>query len=162
MRRLVFLAALLLCQACGTAVYNHRIDVRVLTREGAPLETRVSIFDHLMGYSREWAERGAGVSTPSQPYSGTFSSTATVTIVDHKLPPTLDIAFVLPEVSPGGYYLLSAQLPAESGREGKAGFVRFDEYSPEANAPSLNVKYFSSPQDKGWRVRLDVQIDRSK
>lgn len=160
MRRALLLAAiLLLCQACGTAVYNHHIDVRVMTRDGAPVENRVSIFDHSMGYSREWAQRAIGVSTPSQPYSGTVSSTATVTLLDHGLPSTLDIAFALPEISPDGYYLMAVQLPAESGREGLARFVRFDEYSPAANAPSLTVKYVSSPQDKGWRLRLDVQID---
>jgi hypothetical protein len=151
------LAVLVLCQGCGTAVYTHKIDITV-TRDGAPVENRVAIFDHSMGYSREWAERSLGVSRPAQPYAGSFSSTATVTLVDRKLPSTLDIAFALPEVSPDGYYLLIMQLPAEGGREGQARFVRFDEYFPAATAASLPVKYVSMPEDKGWRVRLDIQI----
>lgn len=143
-------------------MYDHQIDVRVVSREGTPVQHRVSIFDHSMGYSREWAERAIGVSTPAQPYSGKVSSTATVTLLNHPLPPRLDIAFELPEVSADGYYLMSVDLPAESGRDGKAAFVHFDEYFPEANAPTLSVKYVSSPLNKGWRVRLDVQIDRTR
>lgn len=160
MKRIAVAALLLLAAGCGTAVYKHEVVVAVHdpagVSGGAPVE--VSIFDHQMGYSRDWAGKTMGTSTPAKPYVTPYTSMRTVAVGSGPRPPEVHLALSVPRISNDGYYLFGVQLPAEGQRDAKASFVRWGEYFPEAGAPMIPLRYRAEEIANGWRIFVDVTL----
>lgn len=152
---------LLVAAGCGTAVYEHRIQVAVEDPAGklGPTPVQVSVFDHQMGYSEDWAKKSLRPTSASAPYVQSLTTTGTVAVGSSALPKEVTIAVSLPSLSAEGYYLFTAELPAEQDRGAKASFVRYGSYFPDAGAPAIAVRYHSEPDKKGWRVFVVVAID---
>lgn len=153
---LLFVAA-----GCGTAVYEHRIQVAVEdpAKKLGPPPIEVSVFDHQMGYSEDWAKKSLRPTSASALYEQSLTTTGTAAIGSSPRPKEVTIAVALPSLSAEGYYLFTAELPAEQDRNAKASFVRFGEYFPDPGAPTIAVRYHSEPDKKGWRVFIVVAIN---
>ena len=74
MRRAVLGTLLLAAAGCGTAVYDHTIEVTAL--HGSAESTPVGVFDRQMGYSRDWAHRALGASSATRPWCWSTPSPA--------------------------------------------------------------------------------------
>ncbi|HEV8578388.1 MAG TPA: hypothetical protein VGX68_04840 [Thermoanaerobaculia bacterium] len=154
-------AAGLLVLGCGTAVYRHHVIVDVddpAGRLGSP-PVAVSVFDHQMGYSADWAQRSMGSASPGRPYSTSLSTTGTATIASSSLPQRVSLSIAVPGLSEEGYFLFEAELPAEQERRGTASFVRYGSYFPDAGAPSLQIRYRSTAEPQGWRIDVTLTPD---
>ena len=160
MRRSVTLVATIAALGCGTAVFEHRIQVAVddPARKLGPPPVEVSVFDHQMGYSEDWAKKSLRPTSTSTPYVQSLTTTGTVTVGGAPRPKDVTIAVALPRLSTEGYYLFTAELPAEQERLAKASFVRYGEYFPDPGAPTIAVRYRAEPDKKGWRVFLIVDV----
>jgi hypothetical protein len=125
-------------------------------RLGAP-PIEVSIFDHSMGYGREFAMRNRGVTAPGAPYRETYSS-ADVGTFGSGPPASLRLAFVIPTLSEEGYWL--AALEPRQGKEkvSQAAFVRFNEYFPAPEAPLVPVRYNAEGTRDGWVIRMVIAV----
>jgi hypothetical protein len=152
---------LVVSASCGTAVYEHRIEVAVddPANKLGPPPVQVSVFDHQMGYSEDWAKKSLRPTSTSAPYVQSITTTGTVAVGNSALPKEVTIAVALPVLSAEGYYLFTAELPAEHERSAKASFVRYGEYFPDPGAPTVGVRYHSEPDKKGWRVFVVVAIN---
>ena len=146
--------------ACGTALYEHRIEVAVRDASGQPMSraVEVSVFDSLMGSSDEWARRTAGPSSASAPYVGRVTATATRTVMESSLP-DIRAGLAIPEFSTQGYFAL--QLQPQPGAEQMVE-LPFAAYNPDV---PLTVKVAPLPGrmtaealEKGWLIKLTVTM----
>lgn len=162
MRLLVLLALLPGATGCGTVVYDHRIEVafRDLSGQPVPGPVEVSIFDHAMGRSNEWARRTAGPATPATSYVGRLSATATRTALDSsRLPEELRAGLALPGFSTTGFFALHLR-----PRAGETETVQlpFASYNPDVAlavpVPSLPAQMTAEALEKGWLIRLTVTL----
>lgn len=156
----LFLAALVLAGGCGTAVYKHQIELSIddpTARLGSePL--RVSIFDHQMGYSREWAEKGAGTTSPGNPYRTEYTQT-TSAYIGSGLPKRVDVSFVIPKLDETGYWFITLAPVAGVEASGAAGYTTFGQYFPSTERPqSLPVRYAAEEGKDGWIIRMTVSV----
>ena len=145
---------------CGTAVYEHHIQVAVddPAKKLGAAAVEVSVFDHQMGYSQDWAKKALRPTSTSAPYVEPLTTTGTATIGSSPRPKEVTIAVALPSLSAEGYYLFTAELPAEKDREAKASFVRYGEYFPDPGGPTIVVRYRSEPDKKGWRIFVVIAV----
>jgi hypothetical protein len=152
----------MLLAACGTAVFDHVVEVQVSDPSGrlgaGPIE--VSVFDKQMGQSAEWARRTMGVARPGAPYVGRVSSTAAKMIYDHSPPAQLEVGLALPAYESRGYFLLS--LPPSTDQEHKASapFIPYGAYfaDPGSPAPPLPLRVRTTAARKGWRLHVTVDV----
>jgi hypothetical protein len=160
-RASVAIVSLLATLGCGTAVFEHRIQVAVddPAKKLGPPPVEVSIFDHQMGYSEDWAKKSMRPTSASAPYVQSLTTTGTVSVGSSPRPKDVTIAVALPRLSTEGYYLFTAELPAEQDRDAKASFVRYGEYFPDPGAPTVGVRYRAEPDKKGWRVFIVVAVN---
>jgi hypothetical protein len=146
--------------ACGTAVFEHHVTVAIVDPAGrlgdGPIE--VSLFDHRMGSSEEWARRTIGVSTSSAPYAGRVSATATKMVLDTSLPADVAAGLAIPAYETRGYFLLDLR-PQAGTDDVSLAFVPYGAYVPEGDAVApLRARITSEPGDRGWRISLTVHI----
>jgi hypothetical protein len=145
---------------CGTAVFHHTVEVVLQDPSGrlggGPVP--VSVFDHLMGYSEEWARRSIGPASSARPYRATVSSTAAKTIFDSSPPDRVEVGLAIPSLEGRGYFLVTLQPKLAPEAIVQASYCRYDAYFPDAGAPTLPVRYQATPSADGWRLRLIPQI----
>lgn len=159
MRHTLLAALFLFAAACGTVVDETEVVVTVEPASSAPVE--VSIFDHQMGYSRDWAHKTMAATSAAKPYTTSYSTTRTAMVTGPKRAPKLEMSLAVPRLSDDGYYLFAVELPSESETEGKASFVEYGSYFPEQGAPMIPIRYRSESTTKGWRVFLTVPLDEA-
>ncbi len=120
---LLIITATIAHVACGTVVYDHRIDVAIQDPSGrlGPSPIPVSVFDRTMGSSEEWAQRWIGSTAPGAVYAGKVSATATKMFVPYGVPSESARSFVpLParfrsEFSDKGWLIhLSVDVPPDT------------------------------------------------
>ena len=154
------LAALVLLGGCGTAVYKHQIELSIddpSARLGSE-PVRVSIFDHQMGYSREWAEKGAGTTSPGKPFRAEYTQTAGA-YIGSGLPKSVGLSFIIPKLDEDGYWFIDLAPAAGAEVSGHAGYTSFGEYFPSTERPrALPVRYVAEEGDDGWIIRMTVSI----
>lgn len=146
----VSLAGLLVTAACGTAVYQHSIEVGLVHGAG----DRVGIFDHQQGYSREWAYRSLSRVTDGT-YAATLTTYPVVTIASRHDAGSLTIALVLPDLTDDGYFLITVDGPAERVTK-PARFCEYGAYSAEETAPTIPVEVSARASGGRWDVHLSV------
>ncbi len=153
---LALLAAL--AAGCGTRVHEHVLEVVVRDpsgRLGAPPH-EVGVFDWRMGRSAEWARKTAGTAG-TRPYRTTFSTVDTIAAGVAR-PEKVELALWLPGLEPVGFYALRVEPKAQPAGRTTLRPVRFDESPADAVAPSLAVRWTTSPVEKGWRIALELAV----
>lgn len=159
MRRVLLGICLLAAAGCGTAVYDHTIEVTAL--HGAAETTEVGVFDRQMGYSRDWAHRALGPSSASAPHVGTVSTTATVTLADSKQARPVTLSLAVPELTDDGYFQLTIDEPLRQQLR-QAQFCGYGAYFPEANAAAIPVTVSAEAKEGDWKVELTVDLRQAK
>jgi hypothetical protein len=159
-RLIVLLFLLLAAAGCGTAVFEHRIEIAVedpAGRLGTPVE--VSIFDPYMGRSEEWARKTMGVSSASAPHVARVTATATKMVFDASLPAAVTAALVIPAYETQGYFHLDLRPVAGVEEAAAVTFVPWGDPVPDvAGRAPLRARYRSEPAEIGWRIHLTVEI----
>jgi hypothetical protein len=158
---LPFLLFSIAAAQCGTAVYDHKIEVSIndpSRRLGsAPIE--VSIFDIHRGYSEEWARRTLGTTAPGAPYAGEVGGTATKMIYDRTPPTDLAAGLALPAFENRGYFVL--RIGPVDGTE-QSTMLDYTSYgvatADERAIPPLPARVRSTTARKGWTIRLTVDV----
>jgi hypothetical protein len=148
--------------ACGTAVFDHVIEVQVSDPSGrlGSARVEVSVFDNQMGQSAEWARRTMGTATPGGPYIGQVSSTAAKMIFDDSLPERLTVALAVPAYEPNGYFLLQLAPPSAEETTVAAPFVPYGAYFSEGGTTTapLPMRVRGETEAKGWKVRVTIDV----
>ena len=155
------LLALLLASACGTAVFEHQIDVTVSDPSGrlGAGRAEVSVFDKQMGQSSEWARRTMGTARAGAPYAGRVSSTGAKMIFDSSLPERLEAGLALPSYESRGYFVLSFAPQPGTEQQVSAPFVPWGAYFAEGSAVApLPLKARCEKGEKGWKIALTVEV----
>jgi hypothetical protein len=149
--RVALLAALGLAFAgCGTAVFHHTVELSALN---GPPRVEVAVFDHTMGYSREWAHQHLGPS----PHTGTFDTHPAVSAATAHVAHPINVALAIPELTDDGYFLLDvAELSHESAQ--LARFTRYGAYFPDDDAPTIPVTVTSAADGGAWNVHATVDL----
>jgi hypothetical protein len=147
---------------CGTAVYTHQIEVTIQDPSGrlvaGPVD--VSIFDKYMGYSEEWARRTMAAATASAPYVGTVNTMPVKWFWDSTLPPNVIAGLVVPAIEKNGYFVVDINLVHGVAQSASAPFAPWGAFFPDSTStvPPLPVRYQGERGDKGWRIRLTVDV----
>lgn len=151
----------LVLSACGTAAYPIQFEVSLEDPAGiigAP-PTAVSVFDPMMGDTRDWARKFMGQTSPGKPYVTTFQTTATKMIFDSGPPPEVGAGLAIPAYTDRGYFRFAIR-PVEGQRETiKPGFIPYLEFDPAGRgiaAPTLTV--LPTEAEKGWRLHVTVVL----
>lgn len=155
MRRTLLGIGLLAAAGCGTAVYDHTIEVTAL--HGAAETTQVGVFDRQMGYSQDWAHRALGPSSASEPHVGRISTTATVTIADSKQARPVTLSLAVPEITDDGYFQLTIDQPLRQQLR-QAQFCNYGAYFPEADAAAIPLTVTAAATDGRWKIQLGVDV----
>lgn len=154
----IALLALLAAAGCGTRVHEHVLEVVVLDpsgRLGTPPH-EVGVFDWRMGRSAEWARKTAGTAG-TRPYRTTFSTVDTVAAGVAR-PEKVELALWLPGLEPEGFFAFRVEPKAQPAGSVSLRPARFDESPADAGAPSLAVRWTTSPVEKGWRIALELAV----
>jgi hypothetical protein len=157
MRLLTVVALSIALSGCGTAVYDHKIEVTIndpSNRLGPP-PLEVSVFDHTMGYSEEWARKTIGRASPGAPYAGAVSDTATKTAFDSSLPANMGAGLFLPALTKEGAFIL--ELHPVEGPEQTA-TLPFRPFLSADKVVPLPARFTSRASDKGWTIKLTVDV----
>jgi len=155
----IAILSLLLLTACGTHVFEHVVEISIddpTHRLGENVQ--VSVFDHSMGYSMEWALRDMHVIPAGHPYTGRWSTADAVAVGNSGPRPTLDLAFSLPQLSRDGYFFIALEPVAGETKQGTAAFTSYGEYFPDQRGPSLPVRYLAREAKNGWHIQLTAQV----
>ena len=161
MRRLAILvlASTVALSACGTAVYNHRIEITVHDPSGrlGPPPISVSAFDRLMGSSNDWAQKWMRDTSPNSPYIGEVSATATKMFYDRSPADRVDAGIALPAYEKEGFFVLDIA-PIEGSEQTTT--LMFVAYGSPASTPvvPLPAKVRSESSDKGWLIHLRIDV----
>jgi hypothetical protein len=158
---LLLLAAAIMQAACGTAVYNHRIEIAIEDPSGrlGPPPIAVSVFDRTMGSSDEWAGRWMRDSRPGAPYMGEVSATATKMMFDASPPARVDAGIALPAYEKEGFFVLDITPVEGSEQTTVLPFVAYGVLSkPAASIVPLPARFRSEFSDKGWLIHLVVVV----
>ncbi len=156
----ILLVAVMALSGCGTATYTHDITIVVDDPSGrlGPGPVDVSIFDHDMGSSMEWARKTMGPASKEAPYKTTFVTTRVRTVLSEDLPGQVVVAIAIPAYETRGYFLASIAPDPAAEKTIVAPFVMFGrDPADEAVAP-LPVHYTSQPGDRGWQIGIRVEI----
>lgn len=153
--------AAMLSTACGTAVYHHQFEVTINDPAGRlgsdPID--VSVFDKVSGYSEEWARRTMGVASALTPYVATVFATAAKMAWDSSLPPRVVAGLTVPAIEKNGYFVIDVNVVRGTAEAAALPFAPWGAYFPEGNqVASLPVRYQGEPGDKGWRIKLTVDV----
>ena len=156
----IAILSLLLLTACGTHVFEHVVEISIddpTHRLGENVQ--VSVFDHSMGYSMEWALRDMRVVTATRPYVGRWSTANAVAVGNSGPRPTLDLAFSLPQLSREGYFFIALEPAEGETKQGTAAFASYGTYFPEPRPGlSLPVRYVAREAKNGWHIQLTAQV----
>ena len=148
--------------SCGTAVFDHVVEVRVADPTGRlgvpPIE--VSIFDKQSGQSEEWAHRTIGKAGPNSPYVGKVWSTATKTIFDSSLPKRVEMGLAVPAYESRGYFVLALEPAAGEEQRVTAAFAPYGAYFADANSEivPLPLRVRSEKGKKGWLIHVTIDV----
>ena len=150
---------------CGTVVFDNRFAVAVDDPSGRLVGDRVevSVFDPLMGDTRDWADQFAGVSTPETPYRTEMSVTDTRMVADSSPPRQVTAGVYLPQFDDTGYYVIAVDPVDGATADYRAGYVTYD-YSWETSgakrptAPPLPMTITTADNGNGWDLQVEVQI----
>ena len=154
-RRHRFLAPLLLALlGCGTAVFHHTVELAALN---GPAHVEVAVFDHTMGYSREWAHQHLGAS----PRTDTFETYPAVTLGTAHTAKPVELAVAIPELTDEGYFLVDVNQP-EHESAARARFTRYGEYFPDEGGPSIPIVVTAALTNGEWRVRVTVDLVKAR
>lgn len=158
--------ALLLCgSGCGTVLYDNEIDVGLADpggRLGAP-PYEVSVFDHRMGSSLDWARRTAGRVEPGARYEGKLSSQSARFFFDASLPEELWFGLAIPAYRADGYFLVHAEPVNRREAQSTAPFVSWgDDGPPPGSVAPVQVRCGAQARKKGWHLALDVTVPAAK
>ena len=160
MKRIAALSLLLLA-ACGTHVFEHVVEIHIDDPSHRLGETvQVSVFDHSMGYSSEWALRDMRTITTTTPYIGRWSTADTVAVGNSGPRPTLDLSFSLPQLSRDGYFFVRLEPVEGETKHGTAAFTSYGSYFPDQRGPSVPVRYVARRGKNGWHITLTADIPR--
>jgi hypothetical protein len=161
MRLLTVVALSIALTGCGTAVYTHKVAVTINDPSnrlglGAAAAFEVSLFDHTMGYSEEWARRTMGVAAPFAPYPGEVSDTATKMAFDSSLPEDMSAGLFLPALTRDGAFILEIR-PVEGPEQVTT--LPYRSFSgAAAEVQLLPARFTSKAADKGWTIQLTVDV----
>lgn len=149
----LLLAGAFLVSGCGTATFDTTVTVVV---GGATEAQRVSVFDPQMGSTRDWAQRTAGTTSPSAPYTTVVPAVDTKMIFDSNPPRRVVLGLWLPEVSDAGYFRLAFEPQDGSSVAATGGLVPWQE-GAEPDVPPLPVSVAAAATDRGWQLGLTVE-----
>ena len=155
----IAILSLLLLAACGTHVFEHVVEISIddpTHRLGEKVQ--VSVFDHSMGYSMEWALRDMRVVTPDRAFVGRWSTADAVAIGNSGPRPALDLAFAFPQLSRDGYFFIALEPVDGETKQGTAAFTSYGAYFPDQRGPSLPVRYLAREAKNGWHIQLTAQV----
>ena len=158
---LLIITATITHVACGTVVYDHRIDVAIQDPSGrlGPSPIPVSVFDRTMGSSDEWAQRWIGSTAPGAVYAGKVSATATKMFYDSAPPARVETGIALPSYTKEGYFALDVNPVEGSEQTTLLPFVPYGVPSESARSiVPLPARFRSEFSDKGWLIHLSVDV----
>jgi len=158
---LLLLAAMSTLTGCGTAVYDHRIEIAIQDPAGrlGPPPIAVSVFDKDMGSSEEWAGKWMGGTGPGAPYVGKVSTTATRMFYDSTPPARVETGIALPSYAKEGFFLLDVNPVEGTDQTTVLTFVAYGTPSPAAaSTVLLPAKFRSEFSGKGWLIHLTVDV----
>jgi hypothetical protein len=159
-RHELLLAAAILAAGCGTMVYDNVIVITVADpshRLGtAPVE--VSVFDKTMGYGEDWAAKKMGPTTEAKPYTANLVTSGAATVFDPPRPKEIVLSIAVPALETKGYYILSLAPADHPKGEERAWFCEYGSFFPSKGAASVPVRYTATPEPKGWRLALQIQV----
>ena len=158
----ILLVAVMALSGCGTATYTHDITIDDPSGRLGPGPVDVSIFDHDMGSSMEWARKTMGPASKEAPYKTTFVTTRVRTVLSEDLPGQVVVAIAIPAYETRGYFLASIAPDPAAEKTIVAPVVMFGrDPAAEAVAP-LAVHYTSQPGDRGWQIGIRVEIPEGR
>lgn len=147
--------------ACGTAVYDHRIEVTIQDPSGrlGPPPIAVSVFNKTMGSSEEWAQRWMGNTAPGAPYVGNVDATGTKMAFDSSPPSRVDAGIALPSYEKEGFLVLDVA-PVEGPEQSTVlTFVPYGVSSKSAaSIIPLPARFRSESSSKGWLIHLTIDV----
>lgn len=158
---LLLLAATIALAGCGTAVYDHQIEIAIQDPSGrlGPPPIAVSVFDKEMGSSEEWAKRWMGTTGPSALYVGKVAATATRMIYDSTPPAHVETGIALPSYAKEGFFVLDINPVEGSELTTVLPFVPYGIPSPPAAATvPLPARFRSEFSGKGWKIHLIIDV----
>ena len=147
--------------ACGTAVYDHRIEIAIQDPSGrlGPPPIAVSVFDKTMGSSEDWANRWMGGTGPGGLYIGEVGATGTKMFYDRTPSARVDAGIALPSYEKEGFFVLDVN-PVEGVEQTTA--LAFVPYGvPSKSAASivpLSARFRSEALSKGWLIHLVIDV----
>jgi hypothetical protein len=150
----------LMLPACGTATFDNTFIV-VIDDPSDRLESEVavSVFDNVMGFSRDWAQRTMGTTSPDAPYIGTVPATDTKMIFDSSPPARVAAGLAIPAYTDDGSFQIVCDPGGAEQQEITAGFAPYDERDPKAETVApLALSVASTPGDRGWIMHVTVHI----
>ena len=158
-------ALLLLLAGCGTVSFTNRVAVSVAdsSRQWGDEPLAVSVFDPLMGDTRDWARESLGTTAPGEPYRRDLPDTGTRWVGDSSPPRTVQVGIYLPEVDRTGYYAVTVEPVSGQTRSYDATYVSYD-YSWETTTgrrptgPPLPLTVTSLDNGNGWDLQLAVAL----
>lgn len=155
---LLVLSSACLVSACGTATFDHVVNVSIADPSrrlgNAPIE--VGIFNKTSGQSEEWARRTMGVAGPGTPYTGTVWATDTKTLFDTSLPEHVEMGLSVPAYEATGYFIVSLQPVPGKDQRATASFAPKDQCPGRCGA--LRARDAHAPADR--RRRTPRPLDR--
>ncbi|MEZ5114955.1 MAG: ankyrin repeat domain-containing protein [Candidatus Nanopelagicales bacterium] len=145
---------------CGTVAFQNRFTVLVDDPAGrlpaGPVT--VSVFDPLMGDTRDWAAQFAGPTTPAAPYTRTVSSTGSRMFFDRGPQQDVSVGLAVPTYNDFGYYALTLRPVREGTTEVSAPFVPYDTYTPDEARGPLPVRVDARADGSAWDLTLTPTI----
>jgi hypothetical protein len=159
---LLVLSSVWLASACGTATFDHVVNVSIADpsrRLGNP-PIAVGIFNKTSGQSEEWARRTMGVAGPGTPYTGTVWATDTKTLFDSSLPKHVEMGLSVPAYEAAGYFIVSLQPVAGQDQRATASFAPYGDYFAQADSKvePLPLRVRSEKGKQGWHIAMTIEV----
>lgn len=159
------LVALLGLAGCGTATFDNEVAVTVNDPSGrlGTDQVKVSVFDPLMGDTRDWAQEQMGVAAPGAPYRNELFATDTKFVGDSSPPRSVRLGMYLPQYDDSGFYSISFEPVAGQTIDLDAPYVTYD-YSWETTGkkrptgPPLPLTITAGQDGSNWLLDIQVQI----
>ncbi len=145
---------------CGTAVFHHKIDVRVddPTKKMGNEPIEMAIFNQSWTVDEAWVRQFAGKMAAGKPYIGETSATE-MKFFDFSPPKDLDAGLFLPSLRADGYYILKVKPVSGTDQQTELKWESFFVRTKEDDAvPPLPAHYRSEASRKGWIVQLTLDV----
>ncbi len=152
MRCRLALIGFMLVAGCGTVVDHHEVTLIV---EGLDGPVEAAIVEH----TSSEALRDSVKLAPA-PIRREVTGTRVVAGLSHSEAAAVSFGFVIPRLSPDGYFFVNLA-PEEDKEKGEvAELVRWGQFFPEQGAMTVPVTYSGTATREGWELKVVVEARR--